>query len=222
MLALPSILIYMEQPPYGLTKEEFEVLRALSTPVLIQDYLDTLAINFEKRGETCMSPRRVIRTQRAHCMEGALFAATALMLAKKRPLLLDLKSAKGDDDHVVVLYRENGRWGALSKTNHATLRFRDPVYQTVRELALSYFHEYFLNGSGEKTLRSYSSPFSLRKFGTDWITSEEDLWHIPRALDHSRHYPIAPTRILRATRPAASLERAAGKLTEWKRTDRGT
>ena len=220
MLAVPFILTYMEQPPYGLTKEEHEVFRALSTPIRIQDYLDTLAINFEKRGETCMSPRRVIRTKRAHCMEGALLAATALMLAKKRPLLLDLKSAEGDDDHVVVLYREDGRWGALSKTNHATLRFRDPVYTTVRELALSYFHEYFLNGSGEKTLRSYSSPFSLRKFGTDWITSEEELWHIPRALDHARHFPIAPTRVLRATRPAVSLERAAGKLTEWKRSDR--
>lgn len=222
MLALPFILIRMEQRPYGLTEEEYAVLSQLATPVLIQDYLDTLAINFEKRGETCMSPRRVLRTGRAHCMEGALLAATALMLKKQRPLLLDLKSAEGDDDHVVVLYREHGRWGALSKTNHATLRFRDPVYQSVRELALSYFHEYFLNGSGEKTLRSYSAPFSLRAFGTDWITSEDDLWHIPRALDHSRHFPIAPTRILRMTRPAASLERAAGKLTEWKRTDKGT
>jgi hypothetical protein len=212
----------METPPFGLTLEEYDLLRELDTPARIQDFLDTLAINFEKRGETCMSPRRVLRTRRAHCMEGALLASAALMLQGERPLLLDLKSAEGDDDHVVVLFKAGGRWGALSKTNHAALRFRDPVYLSVRELAMTYYHEYFLNASGQKTLESYSAPFSLARFGTKWITSEEDLWHMPDALDCSRHFPVAPDPLLRRARPVTRLERTAGRLTEWRRSDRGT
>jgi hypothetical protein len=212
----------MSASPFRLTNEEYRTLAHLNNPSRIQDYLDGLAINFEKRGETCMSPRRVLRTQKAHCMEGALLAYLALTLAGSKTYLLDLKSARGDDDHVVTLYTEQGYWGALSKTNHATLRFRDPVYRTVRELVLSYFHEYFLNDSGRKTLQSYSVAFSLKQFGSDWVTAEEDLWHIPRALDAARHIPIAPVSLLRNARRAHPLERSAGTLTEWKRTDAGT
>ena len=123
-----------------------------------------------------MSPRRALREGKMHCFEGALLAATALWLRGEGPLLLDLKT-KDDFDHVVALYKKNDRWGAISKTNHATLRFRDPVYRTVRELAVSYFHEYFDNKSGKKTLRSYSRPLDLRTFGTNWITTEKDLYH---------------------------------------------
>lgn len=212
----------MDNPPFGLTQSEYQTLRGLRTPSRIQDYLDDLAINFEKRGETCMSPRRTMETGRAHCMEGALLASAALLVTGKRPLLLDLKSARGDDDHVVVLYHEQSGWGAMSKTNHAALRFRDPIYRNVRELALSYFHEYFLNDTGRKTLESYSLPFALTRFGTNWITSKEDLWEIPEALDAARHVPIAPPGALKHTRPVHPLERTAGKLTEWKRTDPGT
>lgn len=208
--------------PFGLTAEEFDTLRSLSSPFRIQDYLDELAINFEKRGETCMSPRSVMRTGRAHCMEGALLASAAFLVNDAKPLLLDLKSARGDDDHVVTLYKVDGYWGAVSKTNHASLRFRDPVYKTVRELAVSYFHEYFLNDTGRKTLKSYSEPFSLTTFGTEWITAENDLWDIPKALDRSPHSPIAPDKNLRLARSVHTLERTAGKLTEWKRTDPGT
>lgn len=222
LLLIRAIMGHMDRHPLGLSIEELRVLAKLTNPRLIQDYLDTLAINFEKRGETCMSPRRVLETQKAHCMEGALVAATCLMLAGKRPLLLDLKTTGGDDDHVVTLFKENGHWGAISKTNHATLRYRDPVYRTVRELAMSYFHEYFLNASGKKTLVSYSRPFSLARFGTSWITSREDLWHIPNALDRAVHTPIAPRTTLAHTREASAIERTAGKLVEWERRDART
>ncbi len=117
---------------------------------------------------------------------------------------------------MVALFRKDGYWGAVSKTNHAVLRYRDPVYRTVRELALSYFHEYFLNASGKKTLVSYSLPFSLRPFGTGWITAEEDLWHLPQALDRARHSPIAPRSHVTHARIASALERKAGALTEWR------
>ncbi|MEN9338259.1 MAG: hypothetical protein RIQ41_573, partial [Candidatus Parcubacteria bacterium] len=142
---------------FGLTDKEKNFLKSLSTPAKIQDYLDTLQFNHEEGGETCMSPRHVLRTKQAHCIEGAMLAAVALMFQGRPPLLLNLKvNTSKDDDHIVVLFEENGYWGALSKTNHAVLRFRDPVYKSVRELAMSYFHEYFLVKDGTKTMRGYS------------------------------------------------------------------
>ena len=204
------------------TTEELAVLRALSTPQKIQNYLDSLPINFEKKKETCMSPRRVLREQKAHCIEGAMVAAIALWLRGEKPLLLDLKTIKGDDDHVVALYKRGGCWGAISKTNHATLRFRDPIYRNVRELAASYFHEYFLDSNGVKTLRSHSGPFSLSKYCTGWITSEEDLWEIAADLDTSPHFSLFPKDNMRYVRKADSMERKAGALTEWKKSDAGT
>jgi hypothetical protein len=207
---------------FGFSDKEFAALSKLSTPIKIQDYLDALPINFEKRGETCMSPRRVLREKKAHCIEGAFLAATALWLQGEKPLVLDLKASLPDDEHVVALYKRNGRWGAISKTNHATVRFRDPIYTTVRELAASYFHEYFLNSTGEKTLQSYSTPISLARFGTKWITSEEDLWDMAEALDDVQHFPFLPAENKRYVRKADAMEIKAGRLTEWKRNDKGT
>lgn len=200
-----------------LSHKEQKILKKLSTPVEIQDFLDTLVINFEKEGETLMSPRRVLQTRRAHCIEAALLAALALQLKGKPALLLDLKASKHDDDHVVALYRKGRYWGAISKSNHGSLRFRDPVYKTVRELALSYFHEYFENKNGRKTLRSYSKPFNLKRYKTDWVTSPDNLWYIAEDLDNSPHFPIAPQKNLKLLRPADKVELQAGKITEWKR-----
>lgn len=207
---------------WGLSKEELAILRPLSTPIKIQDYLDSLAINHEKRGETCMSPRRVLREHKAHCIEGAMLAAIALSLHGEKPLLLDLKTISSDDDHVVTLYKRNGCWGAISKTNHVTLRFRDPIYKTVRELAASYFHEYFLNSDGEKTLRSHSGPFNLSRFGEAWVTSEDELWDIAAALDEAPHFPLFPSENKRYIRNADPIELKAGKLIEWSSKDKGT
>lgn len=206
---------------FGLSKEELAVLKRLSTPQKIQDYLDALPQNHEKNGGTCLSPRMALRAQKAHCIEGALIAATALWLQGERPLLLDLKTfdIEIDSDHVVALYKKNGYWGAISKTNHAVLRYRDPIYKTVRELALSYFHEYFLVTDGKKTLRSYSRPFSLKRFGASWITAEEDLWHIAEALDTVTHFPLIPKGHEQHLRPASPIERTASSIPEWNKSD---
>jgi hypothetical protein len=201
---------------FNLTKEEVAFLKKLSTPIKIQDYLDSLPFNFEKKGETNMSPRRVMKEKRAHCMEGALLAAAALWLQGQPPFLLDLKARPHDDDHVVALYKINGRWGAISKTNHAVLRFRDPVYKTIRELALSYFHEYFMN-NGEKVLHSYSRPFNLKRFGSGWIISEEELWNLSHAIDRAKHLPLFPKENKKYFRKADKMERKAGRIIEWKR-----
>lgn len=207
---------------HGLTKEEHRFLMKLSTPIKIQNYLDALPINFEKRGETYMSPRRVLKEKKAHCFEGALLAALALMLQGEKPLILDLTSYPHDDDHVVALYRKNGYWGAISKTNHAALRFRDPIYRSIRELALSYFHEYFMNDTGRKVLATYSDPFDLRKQETNWITGDEELFSVMHALDKSPHHAIVPAVNKKFVRPADSMERKAGKIIEWKKSDIGT
>lgn len=205
----------MNKSNLGLSTSELKVLKKLSTPIKIQNYLDTMPMNWEAHGETYMSPRRVLREHKMHCFEGALLAAAALWLQGEPPLLLDLR-AKGDDDHVIALYKRNGYWGAISKTNHATLRFRDPVYSTIRELALSYFHEYFNNKTSKKGLRAYSAkPFNLKAYGTKWVTAETDLFKLVETLDRARHILIVPKRNLRYLRQADTMERRAGKLIEW-------
>lgn len=202
---------------FGLTRDEERILRQLSTPIKIQDFLDSLPMNWEKGGDTYMSPRRVLREKKAHCIEGALLAAAALWLNGELPLIMNLSSrlGKGDDDHVITLYKLGNRYGAISKTNHATIRFRDPIYRTPRELALSYFHEWFINKTGEKVLECYSKPLDMRKFGTGWITDEKDLWYIADALGERKHYFLVPKGNWRYIRRADSMELKAGKLIEW-------
>lgn len=204
----------------GLTKEEYMALARLTTPIKIQDFLDTLPQNWEKRGETHMSPRRVLREKKAHCIEGALLAAAALWIQGERPLIMNLspRMGKGDFDHVIALYKRGRRYGALSKTNHAALRFRDPVYRTLRELVLSYFHEWFINDTGEKVLECYSKPLDLRRFGTGWITSEKDVWDIAEALSVAPHYYFVPPGNWRFVRRADAMELKAGKLIGWPRS----
>lgn len=206
---------------FGLTEKELKLLRPLGTPAKVQDFLDSIPMNWEKRGHTHWSPRRALREKKAHCLEGALIAALAFWLHGDEPLLMDfrVRSGTGDDDHVVALYRKNGYWGAVSKTNHSTLRFRDPVYRTVRELAISYFHEWFVAPDGTKSLESYSKPLNLKQFGTDWVTSEKNLWELDDALNELIHYPLVPKENRRFIRAADRMERRAGKLVEWKRAD---
>ncbi len=202
------------------TTKEIALFKRLNTPAKIQDYLETLAPNFEEDGETCMSPRRVIETQKAHCMEGALFAAAVLAYHGQKAFVLDLKVSDHsiDDDHVVALFREEGCWGAISKTNHAVLRYREPIYRTIRELALSYFHEYFTD-TGKKTLTSFSKPFNLAQFDDrNWMTSEKDLWYIPRALDKSPHENITTPAVRKKFRRADPIEIKAGKIVKTRRS----
>jgi hypothetical protein len=196
-------------------RKETQLLRRLATPQKIQDYLDSLPINFERHGETLMSPRRVMREKTAHCMEGALFAAAALQFHGQRPLLLDLLADDTDQDHVVALFSQHGAWGAISKTNHAVLRYREPIYKTIRELVLSFFHEYFRH-SGKKTLRKFSKPIDISKFNKKtWQTDEKNLWYLNEYLDSVPHYSLLHNQQLRTLRLAHKLEIAAGKLVEW-------
>jgi hypothetical protein len=207
---------------YGLESQELRCLRSLNTPRKVQDYLNSLVQNHEPEGDTCLSPRRVMREKRAHCIEGAMLAALAFRLQGQRPLILDLESARHDFDHVVALFRQHGCWGAVSKTNHGVLRYREPVYKTIRELVLSYFHEYF-DKDGFKTLRRYSSPVDLSRFDKrGWMTNEKDNWFVAQHLVEVKHYNLLTRSQVATLRKADAIEIEAGEIVEWKKGKRLT
>ena len=207
-----------------LNKQELALVKKLSTPHKIQDFLDTLPFNFELKGETYMSPRRVLREKKAHCLEGVLLATLCLTYHGFKNYLLDLKvkdkfmKKDTDSDHALCIFKLNNYWGAISKTNHSVLRWRDPIYKSIRELAMSYFHEYFLD-NGEKTLSSYSKPFDVfKKFGTGWVTEAKDLDEIALALDKSLHLNFIPKQNLKLVRRACYTEIVGASTVEWQRT----
>jgi hypothetical protein len=188
---------------YGLDARETRVLKALKTPERIQRFLDhEIAYNKELEGATVRSPRRVLRDQVAHCMEGALLAAAALRVQGYPPLLLDLEAVR-DDDHVLAVFKQHGHWGAIAKSNFSGLRFREPVYRSLRELAMSYFEHYF-NLEREKTLRKYSRPVDLSRFDRiGWMTTEDDLWVISEHLAKIPHVALLRNG---ARRPMARVD----------------
>ena len=179
---------------------------------MIQRFLDEeIAYNKETGGATCRSPRRVLRDRTAQCMEGALFAASALRFLGHPPLLLDLEATR-DSDHVLAIYKRNGAWGALAKSNFSGLRSREPVYRTLRELAISYFEHYF-NLRRQKTLRRFSRPVDLRRFDArDWERSEDFVWFVPEYLCEIPHTPLLTPRQERALTLVDHRLFNAGKL----------
>jgi hypothetical protein len=197
----------------GLTEAEFRILERLDSPERIQAFVDSIPANFEPDGDTVLSVREVLRRRRAHCIEGAMVAACALWIHGEPPLLADLEAVQ-DYDHVVALFRRNGCWGAISKTNQVPLRYRDPVYRTLRELAMSYFHEY-ANRRGQKTLRTYSRAFDLRTVDPKlWVTSPKDCFEVAERLDELRHFPLLSKRQERGLRTRDRMERRAQLLRE--------
>jgi hypothetical protein len=202
-----------------LTPAERRLFARLDAPQKIQDWLDRLPVNFEPDGDTVMSPRRMLQARAAHCAEGALFAAAVMMFHRKPVWLVDLRARPTDHEHVVAVFRERGLWGAISKTNHSILRWRDPIYKSVRELAMSYAHEYCLP-SGAKSLLAFSRPFSLARYAlARWVTADDELHWLMDALDNSPHEDVAPKRVKQ--RRSAKIEIEAQGLTEWERPRRG-
>jgi hypothetical protein len=192
--------------------DEFKILRSLTNPAKIQRFLDDeIRYNMEPGGDTCHSPRTVLKKGVAHCMEGAMLAAAALRRLGHPPLLVDLEAVR-DSDHVLAVYRDNGHWGAVAKSDYSGLRSREPVYRSIRELVMSYFEHYF-NPAGEKTLRAYSRPINLRQFDRhSWMTSGEDVWIVPNYLCEIKHTPVVSKIMLRKVAPMDKRMYAAGRL----------
>lgn len=201
---------------FGLGKKELKILKKLNTPQKIQDFLNKMSINFEEEGDSFLSPMSVLEKRICHCTEGAILAALALRVNGYPPLLLDLVANRNDFDHVVAVFKKDGKWGAISKTNHAVLRYREPIYNSIRELAMSYFHEYF-NDKGKKSLRSFSRPINLKRFDKKgWMTTKDDIYYIPEYLSEIKHIPILNEKQIRNLRQAEKIEIEAGKIVEWK------
>lgn len=200
----------------GFSRKEWRQLKSLNTPERIQNFLNSIPFNFEERGETHRSVKECLKFNKAHCFEGALLAAAALWVQGKRPLLLDLKTVRPDFDHVVTLFEKDGHWGAISKTNHSVLRYRDPIYKSIRELAMSFFHEYFL-ANGRKTLRQYSEPYDLSKEKMNWLTGKRNLAPLAHKLDKSSHHKILSQKQEKLLRRAEKIEVDATAAEEWEK-----
>jgi len=185
---------------FGFDKRELAIFRRLSTPQKIQRFLDEeVAYNKEKDGETCRSPRRVLRDRLAHCAEGAYFAAAALRFLGHPPLIVDLMAVR-DDDHLLAVFKQDGCWGAIAKSNYSGLRFREPVYRNVRELVMSYFAHYY-NLKGELTLREFSRPVNLSRFDRkNWMIAEEDLFWLGDYFYTVPHSSVMTTAMTRKRR----------------------
>src|SRR5205823_5542785 len=204
------------QRPNNFTPDEARILRRLRTPAGVQRFLDDLPYHL---ADTAWSPRVVLRERTAHCLEGAIVGAAALRVLGFPPLLWDLE-ADQDTDHVLAIFKVRGFWGAVAKSNFTGCRYREPVYRTLRELAMSYFNVYF-NLRGERTLRRYSRPVDLSRFDRrNWMTSERGVWFIAEHLCQIAHAPLLTriqedrlTRIDARTRAAEMLghvSKAAG------------
>jgi hypothetical protein len=190
------------------TSEESDFLKTLNDPDKIQGFLDSVEYN---PSYECRSPRHVIRKRSAHCFEGALFAAAALEFNGFKPLIVDMK-AYNDDDHVIAVFSVDDHWGSVAKSNFTTLRYREPVYRSLRELIMSYFDFYF-NTDGDKSLRSFSLPLDLTVYNKKfWKTTDDDLEYIGDKLDLMRHYPVVNEKMIRNLRKASSTMLSAGML----------
>jgi len=176
----------MRDPGSGFTPGELRKLRSLKDPHGIQRFLDDMPYHLE---DTAWSPRVVLRENSAHCLEGAIFAAAALRANGFPPLLLDLE-ADHDTDHVLAIFQVDGHWGAIAKSNYTGCRYREPVYRSLRELAMSYFNLYF-NLRGERTLRTFSRPVNMRRFDRQqWMTTEKPVWFIVDYLFEIHHFKL--------------------------------
>lgn len=170
-----------------LTESERRIVNGLTSPAQIQGFLDDVPYS---TGDFYRCPLRVLRDRTAHCFDGAVFAAAALRRIDHPPLILDLLSNGRDDEHLLALFKIDGHWGAIAKSNFVGLRFREPVYRTLRELAMSYFEQYY-NVEREKTLRGYTGPLNLKRFDRfDWMTKDGPLDLIAQRTDEIRRVEL--------------------------------
>jgi hypothetical protein len=198
----------------GLSLEQAELLAQLRQPEDVQDFVNTIPMNFEKDGWTALSVQGVLTRKRAHCIEAALVAACALTMARRPPLLMDMEAAPGDDDHVIALFRRGRHWGAISKSNGPYLRWRDPIYRSLYALAMSYFPEYAKGR--QKMLRTYSASVDLRRLDPSlWVTREKSCVEVIDLLTRARHYRLVPPGLENRLRDIDEVEAEAQAMSEF-------
>ena len=205
----------MRKFPYS-NQKEFQIFKKYNTPAKIQDFINKIPINFELQGETYYSPLNVMKENKAHCAEGAMLALAMLWYHGIKSYLLDMKTTDDDEGHIITIFKQNGLWGALSKTNHFILRYRDPIYKSIRELVMSYFHEYFVE-NGKKTLRYYLPPLSLYDYVDEWLIADYNLEGIEDDLNAQKPIWLIDKKMAKNLRPTDKIQRKALDMTDWKR-----
>lgn len=191
-----------------LSSAERTLWRSLTSPFKIQAFLDDVPYSGEERYR---SPLTFLRERTGHCFDGALFAAAALRRLGHPPLIVDLLPGD-DDDHVLAIYKRGAFWGALAKSNFAGLRFREPIYRSLRELVMSYFEDFY-NLKGVKTLRGYTRPLNLAAFDrVGWMWNDERLDDIGVKLGEIRSYRILTPAQIRALQPKDKRSYEAGMV----------
>ncbi len=192
-----------------LTSAERELLAGLDSPARIQTYLDTTPYSDD---DFYRCPLRVLREQKAHCFDGALFAAMALRLLGYPPLFLELIPNERDDDHLLAIFKKSDHWGAVAQSNFTGIRYREPVYRSLRELVMSYFEDFF-NAAGEKTLVGYRRPINLKVFDQlDWMSSDAGLETLANGMDRYRVFPIITDEMAANLAPVDERSLRAGLL----------
>jgi hypothetical protein len=195
-------------PRNAFTPAELRFLRSLRNPTGVQAFLDNIPYHL---AGTAFSPRMVIEHRTAHCLEGAIFAAAALRVLGYPPLLLDLEG-EADSDHVIAVFRGNGAWGAVAISNFSGLRYRAPVYRSLRELAMSYFNDYF-NLRRQRSLRTFSRPVNLSRFDAqDWMVRTDNVWFIAEHLCEIPHTPLLTPKMRKSLTPVDRRGFLAGKV----------
>jgi hypothetical protein len=196
---------------FDFSERETDVLSQLATPEKIQKHLDSIDYDLGKKGDFRRSPRAVMKDKKADCFEGALLAAAALRFHRYPPVIVDLAAVR-DDDHVLAVFKRFGRWGAVAKSKYTGLGYREPIYRSIRELALSYFEDYF-NLAGEKTLRRYSGPVNLVMFDhAHWMTTEKSVLFIAEHLVKVRHMSLLTRAMIRNLGRVTRIQKEAGEL----------
>jgi hypothetical protein len=191
----------------ALTAAERQLIRSLTTPYKIQTFLDSVPYSGEERYR---APLTFLRDRTGHCFDGAAFAAAMLQRLGHRPLLIDLLPNSRDDDHMLALFKRDSHWGAVAKSNFAGLRFREPVYRSLRELVMSYFDDYF-NNLGEKTLRGYTTPLNLNAFNKHrWLTDDATMDRIADRLGEIKQFKILTPSMVKALSPVDERSLQAG------------
>jgi hypothetical protein len=192
-----------------LNREERAMMRGLKSPPKIQAFLDSIPYSTD---DFYRCPLRVLRDRRAHCFDGAIFGAAALSRIGYPPVIVDMYSNGRDDEHLLAVYKVDGHWGAVAKSNFVGLRYREPVYRSLRELVMSYFEQYY-NTQGEKTLRAYTRPLNLNGFSRlSWMTSDEALDRIAERTDEIQRFGLLTKKMAAILSPVDERSYQAGLL----------
>lgn len=140
-------------------------------PYEVQKLLRSFKYNAEESGETLRSANEALRIKKSHCLEACFIAAALLEKRGFEPTVLSLESVDGLD-HVVYLFKFQGRWGSIGHSRDEGLFGRKAVFASAKEVAKSYIDPY-VDMSGR--IKAYAI-CNLNDIDCDWRYSKRNVW----------------------------------------------